>query len=438
MGHMPSRHEAGSHAHLARGGRTHAPGRRMGVHMVGIAILWIRDLFPYPLFLVLFAAVVGLYLIERVRHRRALGQIPLRIHINGTRGKSSVTRLIAAGLRAGGIRTVAKTTGSAPRYIHPDGSEEPILRRGRANIREQIPTLVRAAAERAEALVVECMAIRPDLQRVTEKKMIHATHGVITNIRADHLDVMGPRLDNVATALATTTPRSGKLFACHSRFDDYLRSEARRRNSELFVTMPDNYPTLEEMRGFDHIEVPDNVALALDVCANLGVDRATALHGMHGVTPDVGAAIRIPLTREQKQIEFINAFAANDQESTALVWKLIGMHQREGHEAGVLISNRGDRLRRAVDIADAISEDIHADWYVVAGDHAGTFIRLATRKGVPREKLIAMGDASPPAVLAKLFELTQRGATVMGVGNMGGFGIEFIKLLEKERSAHAS
>jgi UDP-N-acetylmuramyl tripeptide synthase len=46
-------------------------------------------------------------------HLANLRAIPIRVHVNGTRGKSSVARLIAAGLRAGDIRTVAKTTGSA-------------------------------------------------------------------------------------------------------------------------------------------------------------------------------------------------------------------------------------------------------------------------------------------------------------------------------------
>ena len=53
--------------------------------------------------------------IESLVHRRCLSKIPYRIHVNGTRGKSSVTRLIAAGLREGGIRTCAKTTGTLPR-----------------------------------------------------------------------------------------------------------------------------------------------------------------------------------------------------------------------------------------------------------------------------------------------------------------------------------
>ena len=54
-------------------------------------------------------------------------KIPIRIHVNGTRGKSSVTRLIAAGLRAGGKRTFAKTTGTAPRVIDSIGIDRIIL-----------------------------------------------------------------------------------------------------------------------------------------------------------------------------------------------------------------------------------------------------------------------------------------------------------------------
>ena len=46
-------------------------------------------------------------LLEFKYHQLSLSGIPIRIHVNGTRGKSSVTRLIAAGLRAGRKRTFA-------------------------------------------------------------------------------------------------------------------------------------------------------------------------------------------------------------------------------------------------------------------------------------------------------------------------------------------
>jgi len=67
------------------------------------------------IFLLLF--VLGFWGHEAWRHRRALRALPIRIHVNGSRGKSSVTRLVAAALREGGIPTAAKTTGSKARMI---------------------------------------------------------------------------------------------------------------------------------------------------------------------------------------------------------------------------------------------------------------------------------------------------------------------------------
>ena len=76
-------------------------------------------------------------LLEFKYHQFSLSEIPIRIHVNGTRGKSSVTRLIAAGLRAGGKRTFAKTTGTAPRVIDSKGIDRIIHRLIKPSIGEQ-------------------------------------------------------------------------------------------------------------------------------------------------------------------------------------------------------------------------------------------------------------------------------------------------------------
>ena len=73
-------------------------------------------------------ALLGLGIAESVAHRRRLARIPTRVHVAGTRGKSSVTRLIASGLRAGDVRCAAKTTGTLARMILPDAREVPIFR----------------------------------------------------------------------------------------------------------------------------------------------------------------------------------------------------------------------------------------------------------------------------------------------------------------------
>ncbi|HHS51000.1 MAG TPA: poly-gamma-glutamate synthase PgsB, partial [candidate division Zixibacteria bacterium] len=109
------------------------------------------------LFLVaLIAVLVIWWVLEYRRHTRNIERIGIRIHVNGTRGKSSVTRLIAGALREAGVRTVAKTTGSLPQLILPDGTEEPIVRLGSPNIHEQIGIIRKAVALGAEALVIEC------------------------------------------------------------------------------------------------------------------------------------------------------------------------------------------------------------------------------------------------------------------------------------------
>src|SRR5512134_2019926 len=132
----------------------------------------------HPWLLLILAALVTCgALLEAFFHRRNLRRIPVRIHVNGTRGKSSVTRLIAAGLREAGIVTCAKTTGTLPRMILPDGSEYPVFRPSSPNIIEQVRIVSTAAAYRAQALVLECMALQPHLQSLSEFKMVRATHG---------------------------------------------------------------------------------------------------------------------------------------------------------------------------------------------------------------------------------------------------------------------
>ncbi len=129
---------------------------------------------------ILFSVVIIFLFIEYQIHLHNLNSIRFRIHVNGTRGKSSVTRLIAGALREHGIRTYAKTTGTLPRMIMEDGREYPIYRPSGANIIEQLRIVSLAARNKADAIVVECMALQPILQSITELKFIRATHGVIS------------------------------------------------------------------------------------------------------------------------------------------------------------------------------------------------------------------------------------------------------------------
>ncbi|MEZ5302918.1 MAG: poly-gamma-glutamate synthase PgsB [Verrucomicrobiales bacterium] len=278
-------------------------------------------------FLLLAATTAGLVgggVYELAAHRQRLRKIRHRIHVNGTRGKSSVARLIGAGLRAGAISTCTKTTGTLPRMILPDGKEYPVFRPAKANVIEQV-RIVRTAAEwGAEALVAECMALRPRFQWLCEEKLINATHAVITNARADHLDVMGPGEEDVAWALCGMVPPGGKLFTAERRHLGILQQACDDRGCELIATTEAEVAavTPEEIDSFSYMEHAENIALALRVCAEFGVDRGTAIAGMHAAVPDPGAMTAHELDFFGRRIYFVNGFAANDPESTERIWKM--------------------------------------------------------------------------------------------------------------------
>src|SRR5512133_1031031 len=106
----------------------------------------------FGVYTVALLALLVAGLVEQRNHRRALARIGVRVLVNGIRGKSSITRLCAGALRGGGLSVVAKTTGTAARFITPDGEEEPVYRKfGLANIVEQIGIVRRAAAYRPDA-----------------------------------------------------------------------------------------------------------------------------------------------------------------------------------------------------------------------------------------------------------------------------------------------
>jgi poly-gamma-glutamate synthase PgsB/CapB len=398
-------------------------------------------------FLILLVFVLAYWTVESLRLQRALRRVPIRIHVNGSRGKSSVTRLIAAALRESGMATVAKTTGTKARFIHTDGSEDPIVRIGSPNICEQVGVLDRARKEGAEAIVMECMAIRPDLQKITEDKILHSTIGVITNIRADHLDVMGPTTKDAAVAISTTLPRNGIAFVGRTDHLDVIERAARRRQTVLTSARIDTVPA-QAMEQFGYLEHEENVVLALEVTRSLEVSDEIALRGMHLVTPDPGACTRRRVTVSDRTLEFFNIFAANDLESTLSIWNRLDLGSRPNCPSIALLNLRGDRIDRSLQFAEAIERDLWADHYVLIGDFSSNVARRFESK-VPSDRLWTPGQTSATAIFSLLAKLSRADtplslhdreetfttgpgtgpvhARVGGIGNIGGLGHEIIE-----------
>ncbi len=392
-------------------------------------------MYSFYILLVMIIAAAILGVIEYRRHQQRIFSIPVRIHINGTRGKSSVTRLIGAGLRAGGVSNIIKVTGTFPRLILEDGTETYIHRKSSANIIEQLSIVKFAASRKVEALVMECMALQPQYQSITEKQMIRSNISVMTNVRLDHTDVMGHTLPEIAETMGRTIPKNQHFFSAEDIIPDELKKITDKRNTISHFVEASSV-SINDMKGFSYIEHRDNVALALAVCDHVGVDRETALKGMYQAVPDAGALRGYKIEAFQKHLVFYNAFAANDPDSTFMIWKKIrdevGM---EGVKI-VLLNTRQDRLDRARQLAELAGSklSVEADYLILIGQSTEVVWHMAISYGFPQKKIINLGYTTSAKVFEKMLSITHKSSTIVAIGNMGGMGAETAEYFENRSS----
>jgi len=382
--------------------------------------------------------LIAMGALELILHRRRLARIPIRIHVNGTRGKTSVTRLIAAGLREAGVRCLAKTTGTVPRFILPNGREVPVYRPGGANVIEQKQAVTMAAAQRAEALVVECMALQPSLQWLSESKLVRATHGAITNARPDHLDVMGPAEEDVAHALAGTVPVDGVFLTAERKHRAFFQQVAEERGSRFRAAEDISRPlTTEDVAGFPYLEHQDNVELALAVCEEIGIDNEIALRGMWRAKPDPGAMTETRVEFFGRHVIFVNGFAANDPISTRYIWEQSLRRHRELKRRIAVFNCRSDRADRSEQLAESYAGWTQADEVVLLGTGQYIFARAAVRSGLDPTRLVFVDRDHPADIFEILLGLSESSALVMGLGNIAGPGLALAEYFANRGMDHA-
>ncbi len=383
----------------------------------------------------LTAVLVGFGAWEFTMHRRRVMSIPIRIHVNGTRGKSSVTRLIAAGLRAGGFRTLAKVTGTLPRIIDERGMEIPIIRLHMVNIIEQIKVFRFFANRRPQAAVIECMAVQPEYQWICEHQFVTATIGVITNARMDHVREMGPTMTNIANSLSNTIPARAIAITAEDKqpLIEIMEKRAKANKSSFHAVTSDEV-TDEDLRAFRYIEHKDNVALALKVCEEVGIDRETALKGMVESHPDPGALYVHRVEENGKKIIFLNALAANDPESTLMAWRRAQELYPNSGKQIILMHTRGDRFDRSVQLAEMIAEYMNFDRLISMGESTEMLAQQFKRFDIPSEKINRVGQVKPDKAWDVIWSEVEDRAFVFALGNAGHGGLAVADMFKARRS----
>jgi len=378
-------------------------------------------IFSTLLLLIITLIIFGLF--ENYFHIKSLNNIPIRVHVNGTRGKSSVTRLIAAGLREGKLKTFAKTTGTTPRIINDTGDDIEIHRLRSASIGEQIKLIRYFSKKKPDALVIECMAVNPQYQWVSEHRIVQSTLGVITNVRPDHLDEMGTSNNEIALSLSNTIPFNSKVITAENITLEPLKKIADSRGSELKVSNPSDIDDTY-INEFPFIEHPENIALALEVCMILGIDRNTALEGMKKTNPDPGALFIWNIKHNANRCKFISGFAANDPSSTMMVWNLIKSRFKD--KSCIFLNTRNDRRYRTIQLISLVMKDIQPDFIIIRGDNIKNIIDKYTFDN-QSIKLFDM-SATPSDIIEEILKLDKY--YILGIGNIVGWGEDFVKKIK--------
>ena len=367
--------------------------------------------------------------------KRNVEKIPIRVNINGIRGKSTVTRLITSILTEAGYKTVGTTTGTAARMIYWFQDDEDIIVRQPqgANIGEQLKVLQKAADLNAEALVCECMAVNPDYQKVFQFRMLEANIVVIVNVLEDHLDVMGPTLDQIAQAFGATIPYNGFLITIDCAYTNYFKQIAKERNTKVIIA--DNSKITDEyLAKFDYMIFPDNASLALAVGEALGIDEETCFKGMLNAHPDPGAMRITRIGDENLNCTFVNGFAANDPQSTVNIWERVKELEYNTEDPIVIMNCREDRVDRTEIFVSDVFPKIQTHTLVAIGEVSEPITTAFNNGQFPNVKnYINLEYAEPDKIMETLNPLL-KDRMVFGVGNIHGQGEAFIeKLLSMAR-----
>lgn len=378
----------------------------------------------YP-FLALVIIAFILLTAESWALRRCVKKIPLRILVNGTRGKSSVTKYVAQGLRVADRKTICKITGIVPTIIYPDGSEKIIKRIGPARVQEQFKMIRLASKLNADCLVLECMSLSPELQKL-ESRVFKPNIYVITNIKDDHHEQMGEKTEQVK-AICEAIPSNTILVTAEIKYLKEIITSAKSKNSSL---------TFIEDSGSKSSGIPNdpftaNIKLALEVCKTANVENVkTEKAILEMMKSDENSLVEFNLAG--KKIRFINGFAVNDVPSAEEFMRFWQNRLESFHKLNIIFNSRADRPLRTVVFAKWLSTIKNANKIILIGDHVNRAKIELVRNGFESQKIITWTKSKIKNAAGYIKKNAEPESVFIGLGNIAGEGMMVLDSFKRE------
>jgi len=235
-----------------------------------------------------------------------LKKIPIRILVNGTRGKSTTVRILYQILDRQNYRVYAKTTGNRPEILEPEGYLRLIKRHAPASIAENIRLLRKWGDNKTNAVVLEGMALHPEMQRTLSRFIFKPTHTVITNILVDHQEIMGESLTKNIRVISASIIRDTTLFTTQLA-DDLLRSSGIQTANRVLCK--------ERRFAGDFENIPGEIinqswSIVQSVSENIGWPQQHTIQCFSSIWESVDQYIKWDLS--DLPVEFWNLFSMND------------------------------------------------------------------------------------------------------------------------------
>jgi gamma-polyglutamate synthase len=379
-----------------------------------------------------FLVLIGLTLLflifliaEAILHNRKLKNIPLRITVSGTRGKTSIVRTLAAVLRVHGIRVLAKTTGSEAMYVLPDGSLEPVTRRGPATIMEQKRLIAKAVRMKADCVITEIMSIHPDNHQVETQKLIQPEITILSNFRPDHTDVAGESIREISELfIHDIFPESTVIIPCEE-VNEFISNGIARKKARLLPAPEGSGKTLSLPETVSHKQMPANLGAVITLARHLNIPDQTIQMGIRETRLDIGQPEIFRLQFENRKAWFVSAFAANDPVSTrqvmAKIREILAPEITSEPEIIALLAlrpDRGERSRQWLDFLKADGRTLFSRIFV-SGIHSAIFNRQLTN-------CHRLKTNNPEFITQQIIEATQGDILVYGIANIHGLGTRMI------------
>lgn len=314
-----------------------------------------------------------------------------KILVTGTRGKSTLVRLLTGGFRTVGIPCWARITGVIPTEFSPSGVRR--IERSAPASMEELKWWLERVPENAGAVVVENSAVSPELQGLAAR-WLKPDLVVWSNALADHQEVWGPGREEARQVLLRgIPPETVCLLGPELWKDKIARSALLERGCTLFTVKPDGN-ILE--------------AMALEAMRHVGVECSVIDPSL---VPEDPGTFRI-VDMEGALLAF--AFSANEPDTTEVIWRNTGWDMEE---TTLVYNHRRDRPGRLKAFLPILQR---AEWgeVLVTGFHP--FRHLGRARFTPL--------SSPE----DLVELVRSRGRVFGCGNVAGLPLKCMEHWRKE------